>query len=342
MFIKLVHRDTMSVEATVRRVPNGDLLLLCSCGGTAEPAIENRTYMWRSTDSGRTWSKKQQIHEEDGLAHYQTETAVIGDEVRVFISTHNGKFIEWKNYYLSSFDSGYTWQKHTTPCIPEYAFVRGMTKLSNGDIIFPYHSYPITKEQEKHSKENNIPAYNNDIETIENGLIVSSDGGKTFRKQVAFYNSVAELKAQGYWHWNWNENTVVELESPGHLAMLYRIDRSGWLWRSDSFDYGKTWSNTVKTDIPNPSNKPYLTKAPNGDIILLNTPTSVLGLENRFPLEVWLSNDNMKTWYKKIRVSNLPGAYSYANGFVENGHLLMAFEFNRHDIYFVDCNLYAD
>ena len=71
MFIKLVHRDTMSVEATVRRAPNGELLLLCTCGGTAEPAIENRVYLFRSSDNGRTWSKKQQLNEEDeiGRAH---------------------------------------------------------------------------------------------------------------------------------------------------------------------------------------------------------------------------------------------------------------------------------
>lgn len=161
MFIKLVHRDTLSVEATVERAPNGDLLLLCTCGGTGEPQIENRVLSFRSKDDGKTWTKGTQIHEEDGRAHYQTETARIGDEIRVFISTHDGKFLDWKNYFLSSYDSGETWQKHPLPELDRFAFVRGKVDLSNGEMIFPYHAYPIDEKLNEESKRENRPAYLN-------------------------------------------------------------------------------------------------------------------------------------------------------------------------------------
>ena len=51
--IELVHCDTLSCEAIVRRAPNGELILVCQCGGTGEPMPENRVYVFHSADGGR-------------------------------------------------------------------------------------------------------------------------------------------------------------------------------------------------------------------------------------------------------------------------------------------------
>lgn len=338
MFIKLVHRDSLSVEADVKRVQGGRLLLLCTCGGLVEPAIENRTVIFYSDDNGKTWSEKRQICQENGLANYHTETATIGDSAYVFISEHNGKFINWRNFYLQSDDGGENWEKHDLTVLPKYAFVRGKLTLSNGDILFPYHYYPITEEMEKDSLENDNYVWKNQIDFVESGFIISSDGGKTFQRRVAFKTDINKMRSENKVGWIWPENTVVEHEN-GHLIMLFRVDKSGFLWRSDSYDFAKTWSEPFKTDIPNPSNKPRLFKRENGEIVLVNTPTSEYGLDNRFPLQVWLSKDGMKTWYKKITVSDFPGAYSYPSGFIEDDKLYLAFEFNRHDVYFAIIDL---
>ena len=342
MFTKLVHMDSLSVEATVRRIANGDLIILCTCGGLMEPAAENRTYIFSSRDNGRSWSKKKQLNVEDGRAHYHTETSVEGDVIKVFISAHNGKFIEWKNYYMESTDNGETWKNNDLNELPEYAFVRSRAELSNGDVIYPYHYYPITGRQEAESLSCDRYVWENDIPYIENGLLRRVAGEKSFVRQAAFFNDIPAMKAKGFPRWFWNENTVVELED-GHLVMLYRIDRSGVLWRSDSFDYGYTWSESVRTNIQNPTNKPQLLKAEDGRIVLLNTPNAATyGLENRFPLEAWVFDNGMKKILKKIRVSDFPGAYSYANGFLEGSDLYIAYEFNRHDIYFTMMNIDKD
>lgn len=341
MFIKLVHRDTLSVEADVKRVQGGDLLLLCTCGGLIEPAAENRTVCFRSSDNGRTWTEKHQICEENGLAHYHTETAVLGDSIRIYISEHNGKFIGWNNYFLESGGECRVWEKHPLTVLPKYAFVRGMVTLSNKDILFPYHYYPISQEMEKECFTKDFYVWQNRVPYIESGLLVSKNGGKSFKRKVAFQTNTEQLLSMGLPSWIWPENTVVEAE-PGHLIMLFRVDKSGFLWRADSFDYGNRWATPHITDIPNPSNKPRLFKSAEGEIILVNTPKSSYGLDNRFPLEVWLSKDGMNTWHKKIRVSDFPGAYSYASGFVEKDCLYLAFEFNRHDIYFAVIDLRED
>ncbi len=347
MFLSLVHLDTLSVEATARKAPNGDMIVVCTCGGSREPAPENRVYLFRSKDNGRTWSPKQMLNEEDGFAHYHTCTAVVENEIWVFISKHNGYFVDWQNYMLISGDSGYTWKKREFNILPEYSFIRSMSVLSSGQIIFPYHYYPVNKAQADDCRQRKCLICESKVPYIENGIIISSDGGKSFQKTVAFLQTGDEIPliGGGKWRWSWTENSVAELET-GHLAMIFRVDASGFLWRTDSFDNGKSWKKPVKTDIPNPSNKPHLLNGNNGEIILINTPNNIEGifyLRKRFPLEVWVSFDKMKTWSKKIRVSDFPGAYSYADGFADgDGHLKLAFEFNRHDIYYADIDLQKD
>lgn len=343
MFIKLVHMDSLSVEATVRRAGNGDLLLFCTCGDNREPAPENRVYMFRSFDDGKTWSKKQMIHDEDGAAHYQTCAAVLPDgEIRVFITRHEGGFLDWTNYYLFSRDNGYTWQKRDLTCLPRYAFVRDMVILNSGRIVFPYHYYPVTEEQVEACRRDDKLIVYAPVSHVETGLLISDDGGNTFIKKPAFVQTREELLSLGGLGWTWTEPTVVELELE-HLVMFFRTDRSGCLWRTDSYDSGESWQKPSKTDIPNPSNKPQLIKTHGGEIVLINTPKGAESrwqIAERHPLEFWLSKDGLKSWYKKIRVSDFPGAYSYANGIVEeDGHLRLAFEFNRHDIYYLDCDL---
>ena len=345
MFISLVHLDTLSVEATVRKAPNGDLIVVCTCGGNREPAPENRTYLFRSTDNGATWSEKQMLNTEDGMAHYHTCTAIVGGEIWVFISRHDGYFSHWTNYMLISGDSGCTWKKRELKLLPEYAFVRSMSVLSDGNLILPYHAYPVTRAYDDECRARGSLLYKEYQPFTEIGLLVSKDGGKSFEKIIAHRQTEDELRSVSLARWSWTENSIAEIQ-PGHLAMIYRIDGSGWLWRMDSKDFGKTWQPPFKTDIPNPSNKPHLLNGRKGEIILINTPCNTDGifyLRKRFPLEVWISYDGMKTWGKKIRVSDFPGAYSYADGFVDgDGHLKIAFEFNRHDIYYADIDLDKD
>ena len=52
--------------------------------------------------------------------------------------------------------------------------------------------------------------------------------------------------------------------------------------------------------------------------------------------------EDFKSFVKKINLSDFPGGYSYANGFIENNILYLAFEFNRHDIYFAKIDLEKD
>jgi predicted neuraminidase len=166
-------------------------------------------------------------------------------------------------------------------------------------------------------------------------VIISADRGKSFQR---FAGPKIPVKGTTGRHWAWTEPTLTPL-SDGRLVMLLRVDGSGWLWRSESRDLGRTWTEAVKTDIPNPSNKPKLIPMPDGRIALIHTPNPVPGSRSRYPLSLWISDDDLASFRDKRVVTDFPGNYCYPDGFFEDGHILFTIEINRHEVLFVDCEV---
>lgn len=330
--IYLVHKDTLSCEPIVRRMKNGELLLICQCGDVKEPAPDNRVYVFHSQDNGVTWSKPELLIPEDGRTVYLTEVMVLDDVVTVFVTTHNGSFLNWKVELVVSRDCGYHWASEGAPeYFPTFTFYRGMIRLQNGNIVIPYHHYPVSEEENARLFAANLSWREAQISAVQNGVIISEDGGKTYTLHEGPELSFAE---EGNGRWVWSETTVVETE-PNHLVMLMRTNL-GRLYRTDSLDGGHTWCKAQPTDIPNPCNKPKLIALENGHIALIHTPNSQIGMDHRNPLSIWFSKDGLNTFYRKHIVTEFPGSFCYPDGFYEHGHILFSIEYNRHDIFLFD------
>lgn len=338
--IRQIHSTSLSCEPLIERVANGELLCVCQCDGPTEPHAENRVYFWHSKDNGNTWDERTKLYPEDGQAVYATELSVFGDEITVYITVHEGRFLNWKCFMMKSFDNGYTWKNYgTTPHLPEYTFMRGTITTRDGRILIPYQHYDVPLEEHDRimaTEEDKFVCKANTA-GCNLGILESCDGGKTYKKIPACLVS--------NFGWSWTEPTVAEL-SDGSLSMLMRIDRTGWLYRCDSPDGGKTWGDYYQTDIPNPSNKPRLIQLDNGRIALIHTPNNEELTSGsykwgalRFPLELWISDDDMKTWGIKVQLTDFPGSYSYTDGFYEDGHIHFVIEHNRHTILYFDVTL---
>ena len=76
-----------------------------------------------------------------------------------------------------------------------------------------------------------------------------------------------------------------------------------------------------------------------GAVALINTPNPELGFRHRNPLEIWISDDDMRTWRYKKKVLDFPGWLSYPDGFADGDRIIFSFELNRHDIYLADCDI---
>ena len=237
------------------------------------------------------------------------------------------------------YDGGYNWENHgNPPFFPEYTFIRAAVKNSSGNLCIPYQYYPVTRaEHDRILSEEQFKGvfFNTKTPYCESGVIIRDEKTGAFTRHAACRMDMSE-------GWIWSEPTVANL-SDGSMAMLMRKCRSGWLYRCDSPDGGKTWGEYYKTDIPNPTNKPRLINLDGGRIAFIHTPNNA-GIENggwalRFPLELWISDDDMKSWSEKIRLTDFPGAYSYSDGFYEDGHIHFVIEHNRHTILYFDVEL---
>ena len=334
MKIKLVHRDSLSCEAIVRKAPDGHLFLVSQCGGKWEPEIDNKVLLFHSYDNGNTWSKPTLLIDNQNRAYYQTEVAVYDNHIDIFVIEHDGAFLYPNVYFMRSFDNGFTFNRVELNAFSEdsFVFLRGFTKFDN-EIMYAYQYYPLAKEESDRLSNENKYIFNSPMPNVLCGIIKSSDG-INFKKSedILISNEVM---------WQWPEPTFVRL-SDNSLVMLFRINGAGYLYKSVSTDEGETWSKPIITDIPNPNNKPKLIKTDDGRIILLNTPNNKVGMTNRNPLEVWVSYDDMKTWQKKIKVLEFPSSYlSYPDGFYDkdSNSVKFCFELNRHDVYYCDVEL---
>lgn len=82
--------------------------------------------------------------------------------------------------------------------------------------------------------------------------------------------------------------------SPGNVHMLLRSS-AGVICRSDSKDYGQTWSPVYKTHLPNPNSGIDLVKMDDGTLVLAyNRDGKNWGA--RRPISLALSHDNGMTW----------------------------------------------
>ena len=338
--IHQIHTDSLSCEPMLERTPNGELLCICQCGGTREPDILNRVYAFHSNDNGNSWYGKDSVYPENGQAVYCTELARLDDTLTAYLTIHSGRFVDWTCTMMQSRDNGYTWENAGSPShFPEYTFLRAFLRTKDGRLLQPYQTYPVTEEaRDRLHKLGPDASIGEDKLTpyCESGILESLDGGKTYTRHMACRMSMED-------GWIWSEPTIAEL-SDGTIAMLLRKDRSGWLWRCDSTDGGKTWTPCEKTDIPNPTNKPRLIPMDDGRIALIHTPNNdrmkeLGGWGIRSPLELWISDDDMKTWREKIRLTDFPGNFSYSDGFYENGHIRFVIEHNRHTILYFDVTL---
>lgn len=340
--IKMFHNDSLSCEPILRRMDDGDLLCVCQCGDVTEPAPGNRVYCFRSHDNGESWSSPYSIYPECGQAVYLTEVMVLNGVVSVFLQIHNGRFLNMRCVVMESCDCGRTWtDAGEPPFYPSFCFVRGMLRLRNGEILLPCQHFPISKEENVRLviANHNITDFRKQksmmdaqIDHLESNVIISADGGRTYRH---FKGPSIAIHGDTGRDWTWTEPTVAQL-SDGRLVMLLRVNGTGRLWRSESLDNGRTWSNPVITDIPNPGNKPKLIQLPEGKIALIHTPNEKIGMENRMPLAIWISDDDMQSWKDKRIISDFPVYYCYPDGFYENGHILFTIEINRHEILFID------
>ena len=119
---------------------------------------------------------------------------------------------------------------------------------------------------------------------------------------------------------------------PGHVHMLMR-STCGYVCRSDSTDYGRTWSPINKTDLPNNNSGLDVAKLEDGTLVLVYNPVSG-DWAARTPLSIAVSFDNGGTWTHYLDIETGPGEYSYPSVIPTSEGVAITYTWERERIAF--------
>ena len=326
------HRpNQLACDTTLRKLPDGSWVMIMLGGGDTEPVPQNRVFISRSLEEGMTWSPVVPI--DLGIKSKNPDTALVPSELMVhdgrctlFVATHDGTFADWKEWMTHSDDSCRTW----SPLVPapgrlrDRTFIRNHIVTRDGRMLLPFQHYTRVAETKSISNSRRFSAPTDP----RNGVLMSSDGGKTWTE-----HGDIRISANDNYH-GWAENNIVEL-SDDRVAMIIRADGlGGVLYYAESTDGGRTWPEFARpTTIPNPGSKATLYSLGGESVALLHNPNP----RHRSPLALWISFDGMQSWpYQRVlvpeSVDGPSGRLNYPDGFVSDDgrYLHFAFDDNRH------------
>jgi len=325
-------------EALLRRLPDGSLCCVFFTGGSGDGDIQNVVAALRSDDDGDTWTEVEILVSLPEQSAWAPSMITHNNRTHIFWCSSSDHYRYFKkNHILSTGDDG---RNFTNDRLLEEDWIteRGIdirhgTLLRDGRILLPFSWHePVrdfnindsvcAEDEKRFGNFQGITAMNN-IYCV--GVLETDDSFSSFAPYGKIYNTIerpfSQIKSVPLF-----EPAVAEL-SNGDLALLIRGDGTNRLWRADSSDGGRTWSEAYKTDIPNPGSKPRIINLSDGRIILFSNPSEkdysdikAHGHKYRTPLEMWVSDDDMNSWYIKETLVPAPKLAQYPDGFYDEGN----------------------
>ncbi|NIJ53434.1 sialidase family protein [Dyadobacter arcticus] len=294
--------------STVVRLDDGQFLVAWF-GGTEEKNPD--VGIWVSKGRPGKWSAPKEVAKIREDAHWNPVLQKTAPG-KVTLYFKVGKEIaQWETWVKTSDDDGETWSE-AYELVKKDKGGRGPVKnklpeLSNGDWL---------------------AGSSNEVKGWEVFVDRSTDKGKTWTASPYFKIDTTEIKGKGA-----IQPTLWE-SAPGNIHMLVRTT-GGVIGRSDSKDFGKTWSTIKKTSLPNPNSGIDLTKLSDGTLVLAYNPDDE-DWGSRSPLSLILSYDNGQNWMDKtdIATGKKDDEYSYPAIVSWDDSVAVTYTYNRQKIAF--------
>lgn len=305
-------------EPVIKKFPNGVMVCLFLTGGNLEPHISNVVQIARSLDGGVTWSEPETLFSMRERGCWCPELFSDGDISFCCVNTYTGvhekqRYRELQTYCSFTSDGMSFSEPVSFPCGLNGVSLRQGIVMTNGEWLFPMYWSEVTYDFEY--CENTEKQRGTDRYPFRCGFAVSKDRGETFTR----YGYL--VAKESLW-----EPTCVEFDN-GHIVCLMRYNGEAVLYKSESRDYGRTWTSAERTGIPNPNTKPLLFKI-GDDVFLVNNFSDSMG--KRTNLEIHRLNPDMTTQhvYSPVPVEE---KWFYPHVFVDNAEkiLYLAYENKR-------------
>lgn len=273
--------------------------------------------IWMSKGSPGNWSYPELLVKVRDDPHWNPVLFNAPDG-RLFLYFKVGKEIDdWETWEMFSEDLGKTWSD-PKELVPGDRGGRGPVRnhilvLSNGTWLAPA------------SLEKN---------RVWNAFVDrSEDNGATWMISETLILDRNEVKGEGV------IQPALWESSPGMVHMLLRSSAER-IARSDSKDFGKTWTPVELTDLPN--NNSGIDIAPiQGETIALAYNPVGKNWGPRHPMKLAISQDNGLTWSTELTLEKGKEGdeFSYPSMVYEEGYLVLCYTWNRQNIRFVKIKL---
>lgn len=288
---------------------SGKNFLVAWFGGTKEK--HNDVGIWLTKGDGKTWSEPVEVAKIREVPHWNPVLFKDKNDDIILFFKVGSEIAIWETWYIKSSDEGATWSAPQELVAGDKG---GRGPVRNKPIVLSDGTW--------------VAGASNEEGVWRPFVDLSKDQGKTWEHNGYLKVDIDSLGGEGM-----IQPTLWESE-PGHVHMLLRTS-GGYIYRSDSKDFGKTWSDPYKTSLPNPNSGIDLVKLTDQNLYLLYNPDNS-NWGSRAALNLGLSTDNGKTWTDLVKLENGKEGdeYSYPAIIHWDNHIAMTYTWNRSNIAF--------
>ena len=315
--------------STLARLPDGQLIAAFFAGrreGEGDVAI------WLARTRDGLWQPPARLIAEDGVAHWNPVLHVDGDALWLFYKV--GPTVhDWTTHRVISHNRGQTWSA-PQPLVPGGTLPRGPVRskllvMSNGEWIAP-----ASIETEEFwdafadiSPDHGATWHKHDV-PIEHRQRRDADQGDLWTGLAA--NALWETDVERVFKWDGVIQPTLWESAPGRIHMLMRSTR-GHIYRSDSDDFGRSWSPAYATSLPNNNSGIDLVRLDDGCLVLAFNPIGG-NWGRRYPISLAWSGDNGASWQRLLDMETEEGEFSYPAIIADVGTLHLTYTWNRRNI----------
>lgn len=290
------------------------------------------TAIWLSRRTAQGWEAPQRVIAEPGLAHWNPvlhqHAGRLGLFYKVGPDVHH-----WATRVTVSDDEGVTWSRPVA-LVGQDPLPRGPVKnkllvMSNGEWLAPgsieddrhWDAFvDISADNGQNWQSHNVPLLH----------ITPAAGEQDQLWQGLQQNALWETELHRVFQWDGVIQPTAWESAPGKIHLLMRSTR-GFLYRSDSDDYGRHWSQAYATTVPNNNSGIDVVRLSDGTLVLACNPIGN-NWGQRTPLSLLVSYDNGAHWETEQVIEHEDGEFSYPALIVNDNQLCLTYTWNRKNI----------
>lgn len=315
--------------STLVKLTSGELLAAFFAGlreGEADVAI------WLARTHDGVWQAPQRLIAETGLAHWNP--VLHHEDGATWLFYKVGPTVhDWVTRWVVSHDQGLSW---STPqelvagdTLPRGPVKNKLIVMSNGEWLAPssieneatWDAFAdISGDHGKSWTKCDVP--------IDHRPPATANAGEVWSGLAA--NALWETDVDRVFKWDGVIQPTLWESAPGKVHMLMRSTR-GYVYRSDSADFGRCWCAAYATTLPNNNSGIDVVRLDGGALILAYNPVAG-NWGRRYPISLACSTDNGQSWSNIFDMESEEGEFSYPAIIADGKQIHLTYTWNRKNV----------